>query len=381
MLFENVLGHDHIKNHLIKSVDSGRIPHAQLFVGKEGTGTLPMAIAYAQYILMKFSANPEACRVKCEKLQHPDLHFAFPVATTDNVKNHPVSDLFLEEWRDFVATNSYGSLFNWMQHIGVEKKQGLIGKDEAQQISKKLTLKSYEGGFKIMIIWNADKMNETASNKLLKLIEEPPEKTILLLITEKEEQIIKTITSRCQAIHFNRLGEEVIEKSLIENEQIEENQAKQIAYQSEGNYNKALHLAHNNSKDLIFEEWFVTWVRSAFKARGNASVIQDLIDWSNAIAGEGREVQKQFLQYCLQVFRQALLLNYGSPDLVFLQPQTAGFKLENFAPFVHSANILAIEKEISDAQFHIERNGNAKIILLDLSIKLTRLLHAKEKTE
>ncbi|PIE98141.1 MAG: DNA polymerase III subunit delta', partial [Polaribacter sp.] len=331
------------------------MPHAQLFVGKEGTGTLPMAIAYAQYILMKFSINSEACRVKCEKLQHPDLHFAFPVATTDNVKNHPVSDLFLEEWREFVATNSYGSLFNWMQHIGVEKKQGLIGKDEAQQISKKLTLKSYEGGFKIMIIWNADKMNETASNKLLKLIEEPPEKTILLLITENEEQIIKTITSRCQAIHFNRLGEEVIEKSLIENEQIEQNQAKQIAYQSEGNYNKALHLADNNSKDLIFEEWFVTWVRSAFKARGNASVIQDLIDWSNAIAGEGREVQKQFLQYCLQVFRQALLLNYGSPDLVFLQPQTAGFKLENFAPFVHSANILAIEKEISDAQFHIER--------------------------
>ncbi len=381
MLFEKILGQDHIKNHLKKSVDSGRIAHAQLFVGKEGTGTLPMAIAYAEYILTRFSANPEACKIKCEKLQHPDLHFAFPVTTTDSVKNHPLSDLFLEEWRDFVSTNPYGSLFNWMQHIGVEKKQGLIGKDEAEKIAKKLTLKSYEGGFKIMIIWNADKMNETASNKLLKLIEEPPEKTILLLITENEEQIIKTITSRCQAIHFNRLGEDVIEKSLIENEQIEVNEAKRIAYQSEGNYNKALHLAHQDGNDLIFEKWFVTWVRSAFRAKGNAAVIQDLIDWSNAIAREGREMQKQFLQYCLQVFRQALMLNYGAPDLVFLEPQTSGFKLENFAPFVHSENILSIEKEIGDAQYHIERNGNAKIILLDLSIKLTRLLHAKEKVK
>lgn len=224
----------------------------------------------------------------------------------------------------------------------------------------------------------AEKMNQSAANKLLKLIEEPPEKTVFLLVTEDDEQIIKTITSRCQALHFNGLSEEDIAQTLVKQEQISKNEAVRIAHQAEGNYNKALHLAHNDSKDTIFEEWFVTWVRAAFKAKGNASVIQELIGWSEVIAKEGREVQKQFLQFCLQFFRQALLLNYGSPDLVFLEPQTANFKLEKFAPFVHSGNILLIEKELSDAQYHIERNGNAKIILLDLSIKLTRLLHTKE---
>ncbi len=378
MFFNKVLGQERIKAHLIKSVEEGRIPHAQLFVGNEGSGTLSMAVAYAQHILTTFSSNPKACELKCEKLQHPDLHFAFPVTTTDSVKRSPTSDDFLEQWRDFVSNTPYGGLFDWMQHIGVEKKQGLINRDEADAIAKKMVLKSYEGGFKIMIIWQADLMNESASNKLLKLIEEPPQKTILLLVTENEGGILKTITSRCQAIYFNRLSEIDIETALIENQSADPNVAKQIAHQSEGNYNRALHLLNADSKELIFEEWFVVWVRSAFRAKGNASVIQDLIEWSNAIAEQGREVQKQFLQYCFQVFRQALMLNYGAPDLVFIQPQTAGFKLENFAPFVHSNNILSIEKELNEAQFHIERNGNAKIILLDLSIKLTRLLHTKE---
>ncbi len=377
MYFDNVLGQELIKKHLIKSIDEGRIPHAQLFVGEDGFGTLAMAIAYAQTILTKTSKNPSATRLKCEKFQHPDLHFSFPVASTDKVKSSPISDYFLEEWREFITETPYGTLFDWMQHIGIEKKQGIINVHEASEISKKLSLKSYEGGFKIMIIWNADRMNNETENKLLKLIEEPPEKTILLLTSAKEEDIIKTITSRCQTIYFHRINEEIIEKQLVKDLNLDENQAKQIAHQCEGNYNKAVHLAKNNGNELAFEQWFVTWVRSAFRAKGNASVIHDLIDWSNELASQGREVQKQFLQYCLQFFRQALLLNYGSSELVFLAPQT-DFKLEKFAPFVHSGNILAIEEEISKAQLHIERNGNAKIIFLDLSIQLTRFLHIKE---
>ncbi|CAM1360101.1 DNA polymerase III subunit delta [Tenacibaculum xiamenense] len=379
MTFEDIIGQEHIKEHLKKSAENGRIPHAQLFIGKEGTGGLPMAIAYAQHILCSFSDNPEACQIKCKKLQHPDLHFAFPVTTTDSVKSHPVSNLFLEEWRSFLAEQPYGSLYNWLQHIGVENKQGQIGVDEAEDVVKKLQLKSYEGGFKIMIIWMAEKMNIAASNKLLKLIEEPPSKTIFLLVAEDEGQIINTIKSRCQALHFPALGEDNIVKALVKNEGVNENEALKIAHQSEGNYNKAVHIFHNDSNDTIYEEWFITWIRSAFKAKGNAAVIQDLIGWSEAIAKSGRETQKQFLQYCLQFFRQALLLNYGTPDLVFLETKTSNFNLAKFAPFVHSGNILTIEKEVSDAQYHIERNGNAKIILLDLSIKLTRLLHAKEE--
>ncbi|APZ45606.1 DNA polymerase III subunit delta' [Polaribacter reichenbachii] len=377
MLFNQIIGQEHIKKHLQTSAENGRIPHAQLFVGKEGCGTLPMAIAYAQFLLCNFSDNVDACNLKCNKLQHPDLHFAFPVTTNDSVKKHPVSNLFLEDWREFIETQLYGSLFNWLQHIGVENKQGLIGVDEAEAVVKKLKLKSYEGGFKVMIIWMAEKMNIAAANKLLKLIEEPPEKTVFLLITENEEQIINTIKSRCQALHFPALSEQDIANALVVNHQVDDNKAANIAHQAEGNFNKALHLLHNDSSDLVFEEWFVTWIRTAFKAKGNTAVVQQLIGWSESIAKSGRETQKRFLEYCLQFFRQALLLNYKSDNLVFMESKT-GFQLSKFAPFVHSGNILDIEKEISEAMYHIERNGNAKIILLDLSMKLTRFLHKKE---
>ncbi|APG66044.1 DNA polymerase III subunit delta' [Tenacibaculum todarodis] len=380
MLFSEIIGQEHIKKHLQISAENGRIPHAQLFVGKEGSGTLPMAIAYAQFLLCNSSENNEACNIKCNKLQHPDLHFAFPVTTNDSVKKHPVSNLFLENWRTFIAEKPYGSLFSWLQHIGVENKQGIIGVDEAQDIVKKLTLKSYEGGFKVMIIWMAEKMNIAAANKLLKLIEEPPKDTVFILITEDEEQIINTIKSRCQALYFPILSEENIVSTLISEEQVEENEAIRIAHQANGNYNKALQLLNENSNDLQFEQWFITWIRAAFKAKGNAAVIQELIAWSNEIAGTGRETQKQFLQYCLQFFRQAMLLNYASEELVFLETKTPKFNLKNFAPFVHSGNILLIEKELNEAQYHIERNGNAKIILLDVSMKLTRFLHQKEET-
>lgn len=379
MVFEKIIGQEHIKKHLIKATENNRIPHAQLFVGKEGCGTLPMAIEYAKHLLCSTANDKETCAKKCDKLQHPDLHFAFPVTTNDNVKRHPISNLFLQDWRSFVTQQPYGSLFDWLQHIGVENKQGQIGVDEAEDIVKKLTLKSYEGGFKVMLIWMAEKMNIAASNKLLKLIEEPPNKTIFLLVTEDEGQIINTIKSRCQALHFPRLSENDIAQALIKNENINESEAVRIAYQAEGNYNKAIHYLHNDSNELLFEEWFITWIRSAFRAKGNASVIQDLIGWSDTIAKSGRETQKQFLQYCLHFFRQALLLNYGAPDLVFIETKSPGFNIEKFAPFIHSGNIETINNEVNDAQYHIERNGNAKIILLDLSIKLTRLLHAKEE--
>ena len=378
MLFNQIIGQEHIKNHLQTSAKNGRIPHAQLFVGKEGSGTLPVAIAYAQFLLSHFSDNPTASELKVAKLQHPDLHFAFPVTTNDSIKKHPVSNLFLNEWRDFVSKQPYGGLFNWLQSIGVENKQGMIGVDEALEVVKKLQLKSYEGGFKVMIIWMAEKMNIAASNKLLKLIEEPPAKTIFLLITENEDQIITTIRSRCQALHFPVLSEQDIANELLIKEKCSESDALKIATQAEGNYNKAHHLLHQDANDLIFEQWFIAWIRTAFKAKGNAAVIQELVVWSETIAKTGRETQKQFLDYCLQFFRQALLLNYKSPELVFLETQTPKFNLQNFAPFVHSENILAIEKELNDALYHIERNGNPKIILLDLSMKLTRFLHKKE---
>lgn len=381
MLFSEILGQEHIKNHLTKSADHGRIPHAQLFVGPEGSGTLAMAIAYAQYLLCKNSDGEntndnDACNIKFKNLSHPDLHFAFPVAANDKIKSHPVSNHFMEEWRQLIDRQPYGNLFDWYRILGIDNKQGQIGVDEAQDIVKALALKSYEGGYKIMLIWMAEKLNTAASNKLLKLIEEPPNKTIFILIAEDEEQIINTIKSRCQLLHFPPLAENVIKNALIKNYQIPEADAIKIAHQANGNYNKACDLVYSDSEDTQFEDWFVFWIRSAFKAKGNKSAIHDLISWSETIAKTGRETQKQFLNFCLDFFRQALLLNYKAEDLVFMEPKTS-FKLEKFAPFVHGNNIMEISKELQDAIYHIERNGNSKIILTDLSIKLTRLLHKK----
>jgi len=382
MLFSEIIGQGHIKSHLTKSASQGRIPHAQLFIGPEGSGTLPMAIAYAQYILCSNEAGENlggnaACNLKFGNFSHPDLHFVFPVAANSEVKSHPVSANFLKYWREFITEMPYGSLFDWYKKIDIQNKQGQIGVDEATEIMRALSLKAYEGGYKVMIIWMADKMNTATANKLLKLLEEPPQKTVFLLIAESEDDLLQTILSRCQVLHFGPLSENAISNRLANQLAIPQNTATKIAHQAQGNYNKALHLLNGDDDGYPFEEWFVQWVRAAFRAKGNAAAIHDLISWSENIASIGREPQKQFLHFCIDMFRQALLLNYSAGELVFMEATVEKFKLENFAPFVNGTNINDIFKELSDALYHIERNGNAKIILTDLSIKLTRSIHKK----
>jgi DNA polymerase-3 subunit delta' len=381
MLFSNTLGQTHIKNHLLKGIESGRIPHAQLFVGKTGSGILPVALAYAQAILAsnhpRGSKAHENCVRKVANLAHPDLHFVFPVNTNQRVKKHPFSNLFLEDWRDFVSKSPFGSLYDWLAFLGIEKKQGNINVDEAKQMLKSLSLKPYEGGHKVMIIWMADRMNTACANKILKLVEEPPQKTILLLLTPYEEKILGTIQSRCQKLHFPLLCEEVISNQLIENKGVESKKAKKISSLCGGDYQQALNLVDNLGDDGVFEHWFVDWVRTAFKAKGNKGSINALISWSEEIAKQGRETQKKFLGYCLETFRQAMLKNYKADSLLFFDAPNTKFSIEKFAPFVHQNNIFEISEALETASYHIERNGNAKIIFTDLSIKLTRLLHAK----
>ena len=383
MLFKDILGQEHIKNHLTKSAEAGRIPHAQLFAGPEGSGMLPMAIAYAQYILCGNTGGENQgenalCNSKFENFSHPDLHYVFPVAATELIKSQPISDNFMTEWRQFITENPYGNLFDWLKSIGIQNKQGNINVLEASEINRKLSLKAFEGGYKVMIIWMADKMNRESANRLLKLLEEPPAKTVFILITENVNDILQTIFSRCQLIDFMGLSETVIAEALVSRENCDSGLAKKIAHQSEGNYNKALHILRKDDDEFPFDEWFVEWVRSAFRAKGNAAVIIDLIAWSEKISKTGRETQKQFLHYCIHFFRQALLLNYQADELVFLETNVPKFELKKFAPFVNGSNIVAIYQELEDAIYHIERNGNSKIILTDLSIKLTRLIHKKE---
>ena len=381
MLFSNIIGQDFIKSHLTQSANKGRIPHAQLFVGAPGSGVLPMAIAYAQYIICsntdgENTSSNAACNIKFENFGHPDLHFAYPVTSRNSNHKKPISADFATEWRSFLKENIYGSLFDWHKHIGIEKKQSQLSVHEASKINKTLALKSYEGGYKVMIIWMAEKMNREAANKLLKLIEEPPKKTVFLLLAEKDDLIIDTIKSRCQILHFPKLSTEQIATALNKKFNCTESEALKIGHQCEGDFNKAQLLLQSDNDELLFEQWFVTWVRSAFMAKKKKESILDLLEWSEIIAKTGRETQKNFIQYSVQFFRQALLENYGIPELVFMETKTS-FELKKFAPFIHGNNIKDIISELEKAQYHIERNGNAKIILTDLSIKLTRLIHRK----
>src|SRR5690606_14014043 len=264
-----------------------RISHAQLFAGKEGSGALSLAIAYAGEILAK--EKGEAALAKVHSLQHPDLHFSYPVAATDSVKDKPVSSQFLREWREFYLKNPYGSIFDWLQFLGIEKKQGNISVHEAQEIVKSLSLNSYEGGYKIMIIWLPELMNNAAANKLLKIIEEPPQKTVFLLVSEREDLLLPTISSRCQLVKINRLKDSEIADYLVQNKSLGEMEARRVALSANGNLREALsNLESGNSE---FEAYFVQWVRNAFMAAKNPNVLKNLVEWANELSGWSREQQ------------------------------------------------------------------------------------------
>ena len=379
MHFSEVLGQEAIKSRLKTAIASNHLAHAQLFVGAEGSGTLAMALALAREVLCSAEGLTEeqkrAGHLKMDHLNHPDLHFVFPVATSDMAKTKPISDHYAAHWRTFIQTQVYGNLFDWYQLIGTEKKQGNISVEEAKDLSQKLSLKSYEGGYKVMLVWGVEKMNTAAANKILKLLEEPPEKTLFILIAEDEEQLLATIRSRCQITYFKKLQEIDVVKGLLAEGAAAQN-AKQIAVVAEGNFNKALDLFRQDSEELRFGEWFVFWVRAAFKAKGNKSAINELLNWSGEVAKSGREIQKNFLLYCLSLFREAVLMEYGLEQLQHTQIEVSNFDFKKFAPFVHEGNIEQISMALESAMYEIERNGNAKMVFTDLAISLTRLLHA-----
>ena len=371
MTFEDIIGQEQLKSFLQQNISSGRAPHAQLFVGKDGLGALPLAIAYASLLLR--SENPKQ---HINPLANPDIHFFFPVVKKSASKTL-ISKDYIKEWRNFITQNPYGDLNQWYAAIGAENKQGLITVDEAQAIIKTLALKSFGGGNKVLIVWHAEKMNPECGNKLLKWFEEPNEKTNIILISEQEDALLKTIQSRCQSVLLRPLTEIQIANALIKIKKLDNSRAKQIAHRSEGNFNTALKLIDQGDQIGQFEALFIEWVRTAFQAKTNKKSINKLMEWSEAIAKLGREKEKQFLSYSLEFFRQALILNYGALDLVHFELLDQSFSLKKFAAFIDAQNIEKICSELESAIHHIERNANGKIVFTDLSIKLTRLLHQK----
>jgi DNA polymerase-3 subunit delta' len=374
MNFSQIPGQKEIKAKLLWSVREERVSHAQLFTGTEGCGSMALALAYAKYISCENRTDSDSCGtckscIKYEKLIHPDLHFVFPVIkgkkTTD-----PVSDNYLEEWREFVKKSPFFTLNNWMDSIEVGNAQGMIFASEASEIIKKLSLKTFESDFKIMIIWLPEKMHQATANKLLKMIEEPPEKTLFLLVSEDPDKVIPTIISRCQLVKVPSFSSRDIEKYLTERFNIPVEKASDISRVSNGNISRAVELCENEDSSLANLERFKSLMRFAWKRD-----IISIINWSEEISTTGREAQKNFISFSMRILRENLMLSLDQlkNSLVFLTGEEATFS-GNFHPFINQNNIYPLTDEFNLVYSHIESNGNPKIIFLDLALKVTRLI-------
>lgn len=374
MLFKDIIGQEDIKRRLILSVKENRVSHAQLFFGSEGVGKLPMAIAYAQYINCENRQEHDSCGVcssclKFNKLAHPDLHFIYPVASTKN-NSKPISADFITEWRELFLENPYFNQTDWNEKLGLENQQPIINVNDCNEIIKKLSLKSYESEYKIIIMWMVEKLNYSAAPKLLKILEEPPEKTLFILISENTDLIIKTILSRTQMVKLPRLTDDDIFKSIKGKTDNSDDSLRHIVNQVEGNYNQALkQLYESNTSGYYFKE-FTEWMRFCY-----AKDYINLVGWVDTMSKIGRERLKSFFSYSSEMIRECIQLNCLKNDDSTLNTDEQNFAIK-FSKFIHASNCMFIVDELEKGAFHIERNGNSKIVMLDLSIKLSELLRA-----
>lgn len=374
MKFSDIPGQREIIIKLINSVHQERVSHAQLFAGPEGCGNLALALAYAQFISCENRMPSDSCGfckscIKYEKLIHPDLHFVFPVIK-DKKNNEPVSDNYIEEWREFVKQSPFFSLNNWLDSIEVGNAQGLIFATEASEIIRKLSLKTFESDYKILILWLPEKMHIATANKLLKLIEEPPEKTLFLLVSEEPDKIVPTIASRCQLVKVPSFHNEDIITYISSKFNINETTASDIAKVANGNIVRSVEMCKNQDSSLLNLDRFKNLMRYAWKRD-----IISIITWSEEMASIGREPQKNFLSFSLRIIRENLMmtLNQLKNNIVYLTGEEAEFSTK-FHPFINQENIYSFSEELNLAYSHVEANGNAKIIFLDLALKLTRLI-------
>lgn len=372
MHFKDIIGQDSAIQMLRSAVAEGRIPHAQLICGPEGVGKLGVAVAYARYLCCMHRSGEEACGEcpsckKFDKLVHPDLHFAFPIYKKDSNKT-PRSDDFIDKWRQAVLENPYMNLNQWMDHIGTENQQGLIYASQSEEIIRKLTLKSSEGGYKVMIIWMAEKMNTECSNKLLKMIEEPPAQTVFLLVAENPDLLLPTIQSRVQRLTLRPIEEGLIGAALVEKYGLTDADARQIAHASAGNWLQAIETIHLGNRSKEYIELFMTLMRRSY-----ARDLKGMRQWADTVAGIGREPQKNFLIYCQRMIRESFICNFHRPEINYMNADEANFT-SRFAPFVNEKNIFGIMEELSEAQRHIEQNVNAKMVFFDLALKMIMLL-------
>lgn len=371
MFFKDIIGQEEVAKYLVRSVKEQRVAHAQMYSGPEGCGKMMMAIAYARYICCENRGEDDACGtcascIKFNKLAHPDLHFVFPVVKAKTSK--PYSDDYIEEWRDFVLQNKYISLNGWYEAMGAENQQGVIYAHQSEEIIKKLSLKTYESEYKVMIIYMPEKMNVTCANKVLKMVEEPPEKTLFLMVSENPEQVITTILSRCQPIAIPRISDDVIQKTMVEELGVNPTQSEALARIAGGNMVKAKEVVGNSDANAYNFQMFVTVMRLCY-----ARKILEVKDWVDDMSKVGRERQKSFFQYAQRLVRENFILNLQNSELNYMTPDEQNFS-SRFSPFIHERNIMQLMEELDLAEKHIAQNVNARMVFFDLSLKLIMLL-------
>ena len=374
MQFKQVIGQDAIKKRLIDGVNENRVSHAQLFSGTEGSGKLALAIAYAQYVNCKNRTETDSCGEcpsckKYQKLIHPDLHFVFPVVKSPKFKD-PVSDNYLDKWREQVVNDPYFNLNNWNKTIDVENAQAQIYVTESSEIIRKLNLKTFEAEYKVMIIWMVERMNVQCANKLLKMIEEPPPKTLFILITENEEQIITTIKSRTQLVKFTGIDAQSLAEAVRPLAEEAGKNLQGLVHQANGNYIEALNLISRDDQKAMFFDQFTNLMRTSYKRDWTT-----MFTWVDEVAALGREQQKSFLLYSLRMLRENFVMNLKRPQIVYLSDEEKNFS-ERFSPFINERNILVFSEEFERAYRDISQNGNPRIILLDLSLKIVKMIRA-----
>lgn len=383
MLFSQIIGQQKIKDRFISSVKEGRIPHAQLLYGTEGIGKLPLAIAYAQYICCEDKKEHDSCGVcpsciKFNKLIHPDLHFVFPVIKPAG-KSSVICDDFISEFREIILEKTYFSIDEWYAKIAGDAKQGMIYTNESEEIVRKLSMKTYESEYKVMIIWLPEKMHVTAANKLLKILEEPYDKTVFLLVSNAPDQIISTILSRTQQIQIPVLTDKELTEALINDpiKEISAQEASDAARISGGSLIKAHMILEDGNENKLNFERFVMIMRSAWQVgnKKDHASLKTLRKWADDMAANsiGRERQKKFLNYAQRLVRENFILNFHQPELNYLTSYEADFS-GRFCPFINERNVEDIVTEFALAEKHIEQNVNAKMVFFDLVLKIIMLL-------
>jgi len=372
MQFKEIIGQNKVKEQLISTVSEQRISHAQLFLGPAGSGKLPLAIAYAQYLNCEDKKNGDSCGVclscrKYQKLTHPDLHFVFPVKKASET-NPETTDNYIGKWRDALLENPYLSPRRWYQILELENKQGIIPTSESANIIHKLNYKSFEGEYKTMIIWLPERMHRSAANKLLKLIEEPPPNTIFLLVTENADLILPTILSRTQKVKVPRIDDQSMFDALSDHFGLDSAKGQEIVHLANGSYIDALYYTQTSEEEKENFNRFVAIMRLSYGRK-----VTEILQWVDETAAMGRENLKTFLHYATRMVRENFMMNLQFEEIVYLTDEEKKFS-KKFSTFINERNAKKIYTEFNKAYRDIEMNANAKVVFLDLSIKLMKLL-------